>query len=108
MRVFMDDERDPPIEDNCGNALHWDVTCRHSHEAIALIRSGVVSFISLDHWMRPGEMTGLQVANLIRDGALDGTISRFGWDIHTGDTDRARLMYRALFDADAAWEAREL
>ncbi len=104
MRVFMDDERDPPTEDRCGNTLIWDAVCRQTHEAIALLRSGKVSFISLDYWMHSGEMTGLDVARFILEGAKDGSIKKLDWDVHTGDTEKARLMYAVMFDAETAWE----
>ncbi len=107
MRVFMDDERDHPSVERCGfSAEKWDVVCRESWRAIQLLQTGTVTFILLDHWMSSGDQNGLDVATWIRDAAVAGTLPKLDWDIHTGDIDKKRAMFRVLREADKAWETR--
>ncbi len=107
MRVWLDDEREPPRENNCGQPLQWDIHCKHAHEAIKLLYEQRVKYISLDHWMWSGELNGMDVAKLIFEGAKSGAINRLEWDVHTQDMQKYREMTRLLMEADKAWDMRE-
>ena len=108
MRVWMDDEREPPTQNNCGTPLPpWDAHCKHAHEALKLLYEQKVTYISLDHWMWSGELNGMDVAKLICEGAKSGSINRLEWDVHTGDREKYRAMTRLLMEADKAWDMRE-
>jgi hypothetical protein len=109
MKVFMDDERDPPTgEDVYGRPYTiYDVVCRHPHEAIKLLDEGKVSFISLDHFMDSGEMTGLDVAKYILSKAVSGELARVKWDIHTSSKEFLLKIYSVMSSADDAWDDHE-
>lgn len=105
----MDDERTPEDKSDWGfKNIPYDVVCRHSCEACQLLKTGKVTFISLDHWMNSGEMTGLDVANFILSGAKDGSIPRLEYDCHSGDIEKRYLIYKILRQAEDEWDLREM
>lgn len=70
MKVWLDDERPVP--------LGW-VGARSAHEAIALLRTGQVPHLSLDHDLGddPALGTGYDVACFVEAEAFHGRLSRF-------------------------------
>jgi len=75
MRIFLDDLRTPPK----GHTL-----CRTARYAIALLRSGIVTFISFDHDLGVGP-DGYTVACYIERAVADGHISCPDWAVHSAN-----------------------
>ncbi len=104
MRIWLDDERDAPRTNEWTEAeILWDAICLHADDAIALLKSGRVTFISLDHWMQPGERNGMDVARFIYEGAKNRTLPKLTWEIHTGDVEKFKEMWKILKAADTEW-----
>jgi len=97
LRLWLDDCRPLPAG--------WDVMVQTAPEAIALIASGVVSAISLDHDLGPAEAgTGYDVARWIEEAAHEGVIPQLDWRLHTDNPVGRERMRAALVNADRFWE----
>jgi hypothetical protein len=69
MRVYLDDLRTPPEEDE------YDIICRNANAAIALIEAGLVSLISFDHDLGDAAApTGYDVAKFVERRAAAGIL----------------------------------
>lgn len=100
MRIFLDDLRDPPLFDKLtGDLAQWDHVCRTAKEAIALVETGKVTFISFDHDLGDG-MDGIAVANCIERLAVTDKIPPIDYDLHSGNVVGAGNIDRAM---KAAW-----
>jgi uncharacterized Fe-S cluster-containing MiaB family protein len=98
MRLYLDDERVTPDG--------FDVRCHTAHEAIGLLKTGEITFISFDHDLgsyRAG--TGYDVARWIEEQAY--TNPEFNvpsYTVHSGNPVGARNITRAMESAIAARE----
>ncbi len=105
LRVWLDDERDP--SDSNTKQLFGsrgdEVWVKTSGQAIELLKTGKVNFISLDHDLG-NRGDGQQVANWIEKNAFAGTLPRLEWRIHTKNVVRASPMRQALENADRFWD----
>jgi len=102
LRVWLDDHVPMPAD--------FDVHVKTAREAIDLLQSGVVAFISLDRDLGEPESkngTGAQVANWIERSAFDGTLDRIDADVHSRNTPDAIQMAIALKNANRFWDERE-
>jgi hypothetical protein len=101
MRLWVDDMRPKPVA--------YDVWVKTSDEAIAQLKTGKVTAISLDHDL--GELQagdGYQIAKWIEDAALAKKIPRLDWDLHTANPVGRKNMEAALKNADRYWDEAEL
>lgn len=98
MRVWLDDER--PCPDG------W-VLCKTAAEAIALLATGNVMEISLDHDLGTKE-TGYNVALFIEQGAYDRTLPRLVWNLHTASPVGLARMQAALMNAERYWDDNDV
>ncbi len=104
MRVWLDDLR--PMPDGY---THWAKT---ADEAIALLQTGEVEEISLDHdlgksqsdgYTAEAEQTGYTVARFIEEGAVKGTVKRMRLRIHSQNPVGVKNIKAALRVAMRAW-----
>lgn len=75
-------------------------------EAVALLRTGRVTNVSLDYHLT-GREKGHEVATFIKEEAHAGRLPRLAWTTHTSDSRGAAHMRDILEDADVCWSARE-
>lgn len=98
MRLYLDDLRDmPPSFDHCA---------RTASEALALLRTGRVSFLSFDHDLGTEE-TGYTVASWIERAAFDGTLARLGWAVHSANPVGRANIEIAMRNAERFWDQRD-
>jgi hypothetical protein len=94
--VYLDDLRPTPSQ--------YDVHARTAAEAIALLRTGKVQFISLDHDLGEAKNgTGYDVAKEIEEAAYHGRIPPLFWGIHSANPVGRKNMQTALKNADKYW-----
>jgi hypothetical protein len=106
MRIFLDDIRDPPKFDAVtGEPIKWDYVCRNAIQAIALIESGGVEFISFDHDLGT-ELTGYDVACHIEASAIARGIKPPDYAIHSANPVGANRIDQAMKSAWRKWEER--
>lgn len=107
MRVFLDDKREAPTKnERTGEPLQkWDAVCRHADQAIALLKQGKVTFISLDYYMQSGEMNGLDVAIFILKGAMSCELDRLHWACHSASSNGFDQINTIMSAADFAWNS---
>ncbi|MBY0227710.1 MAG: hypothetical protein K2W96_00380 [Gemmataceae bacterium] len=95
MRLYLDDVRDmPPGFDHCA---------RTAAEALDLLRTGRVAFLSFDHDLGTEE-TGYTVASWIERAAFDGTLPRLGWAVHSANPVGRANIEAAMRNADRFWD----
>lgn len=101
MRVWLDDLR--PIREG------FDVWAKTAPKAIELLKTGNVTYISLDHDLGEdyGCGTGYDVACFIEEQAYFNTMSRLDWNVHSANPVGAANMERALMQANAYWSGHE-
>lgn len=110
MYVWLDDERNPTdgfIQREFGAVadMMWIKTAA---ECIAVLRTGGVTAISLDHDLGAAENgTGYDVAKWIEKAAFDGTLPRLTWRLHTANLVGLKSMMAALRNANEFWTAAE-
>ena len=92
--VWLDDVRPMP--------KGYDVHVRTAEEAIALLKTGKVRKISLDHDLGE-EMTGYDVAKFIEAGAVAGTLAPIDCLVHSQNVVGAAQMRMALVVAEKHW-----
>lgn len=108
MRVWLDDVRPMPKEG-------FDIWVKTAEEALELIESGQVSFMSFDHdlgfnmkTMRCDNVkSGYDVAKRVEQLAAEGTLRRFGWAVHSMNPTGADNIEMALKAADRFWASKE-
>jgi hypothetical protein len=94
MRLYLDDLRPLPND--------FDQAVRTAAEAIAILRSGQVAFLSFDHDLGTDD-TGYTVAKWIEQSAFEGTLPPLGWAVHSANpVDRANIE-AALRNAERFW-----
>lgn len=96
LHVWLDDLR--PIRPG------YNVLAKTADEAIALLKTGNVESISLDHDLGPPEAgTGYDVAQWIEQAAFHKSIKPLNWNIHSANPVGAQNMKHALMSADRFW-----
>ena len=102
MRVWLDDKRPMPK----GFSKH----VKTAWEAIEILQTKRVTFISLDHdlgdRLKVGE--GNDVAKWIEDNAHSGSLLRLGWAIHSQNPVGEKNMIAALRNADKFWDELDI
>lgn len=99
MNVWLDDERPMPAG--------FDAHVRTAQEAIALIKSGQVRRISLDHDLGPPEAgTGYDVAKAIEEAASLGTVGPLQVAVHTANPVGRANIVGLLQNAIRFWQER--
>jgi hypothetical protein len=92
MKIYLDDERTPKSEG-------WNIV-RDAETAIKLLKSGVVTEISLDHDLGT-ELTGYDVATAIEELVFFKKIKCPKWNVHSanpvGQKNITLAMKRAEF-----------
>lgn len=102
LSVWLDDERPMPPG--------YDIHVKTSQEAIALLKTGQVEFISLDNDLGPdshGE--GYDVAKFIEQAAYEGTLPAMRssqFRVHTQNESKKPLIKMALSNAVRFWNRR--
>lgn len=105
MRLWIDDQLDPPkIDRITQEELTW-VTVRTAADAIAVIKTGDVEFIDFDHDLA-GEKTGYDVAKFIERMAYKGKLKPIHYQIHSGNIAGASNIDKAMKSAWRFWEAK--
>lgn len=106
LRVWLDDVRPMPKGET------YDIHVKTAEEAIALIESGSVGFMSFDHDLGfdPKTMmcahdakSGYDVAKVAERLAAEGRIDAFGWKVHSMNPTGADNIERAMKKADEFW-----
>lgn len=90
MRVYLDDERPMPE--------YFDTLVRTAEEAIALLKTGKVHTISLDHDLGT-ELTGYDVAKYIEKAVITGEIEMMHVLLHTHNPVGKENMRKAIYSA---------
>jgi len=100
MKVWLDDYRDMPAA--------FDVHAKNFADAMSLLASGDVTFISLDHDLGyPNDGSGYDVAKWIEAQARLGNLKRLKWDIHSANPVGVKNIRAALEQADKFWDQHE-
>ena len=100
MRVWLDDER--PMREG------FDVHVRTASEAIETLKTGKVSYISLDHDLGPPEAgTGYDVAKWVEQMAFYGALRRLEWDVHSANPVGRKNMSSSMENAERFWRQKE-
>lgn len=105
MRLYLDDIRYTPEG--------FDLRAYTATEAIVMLQSGRITFISLDHDLNvEGELdisetgTGYDVACWIERAAAEGRLNRIGWAVHSMNPSGAMRIRQAMMSADNYWSRR--
>lgn len=94
--LWLDDVREMPPE--------FTAHAKTAAGAIALLDTGRVDRISLDHDLGPEEAgTGYQVARHIEEGAYFMTIPALAWAIHSANPVGRKNMLASLQRAEQYW-----
>ena len=99
MKIWLDDER--PMPDG------YDRHVRTAEEAISILKSGIVTVISLDHDLGENAGTGYEVACFIEEGAFSGTLSPMDVNIHSANPVGRNRMEQAINNAKKCWEDKK-
>lgn len=94
MRVWLDDERPKPAD--------FDVWLRTAETTIAVLRTGGVTHLSLDHDLGT-EKTGYDVAQFIEEAAYKGTLAPLTVVIHSANPVGRKNMQVAIERAERFW-----
>lgn len=100
MRVYLDDVRIPRNPEN------WRIV-RTAEEALSLVRTGLVSYISFDHDLGT-ELTGYDVAKEIEELVFAGKINCPQWNIHSANPVGARAIKAAMESAEEEFTYRNM
>lgn len=98
MRVWLDDKR--PMPDG------FDIHVMTAWEAIALVKTGKVTKIGLDHDLGDERIygNGHLVSDFIEEAAYFNTIPRIEWSIQSSNGPEVARMTVALRRADVYWD----
>jgi hypothetical protein len=101
MKVWLDDKRPMPPE--------FDTHVMTSQDAIALIKTGKVTAIGLDHDLGDINVVGCghYVSDYIEDCAYYGTIPRITWSLQTDNGPEKIRMRITMENADRYWDKHE-
>jgi hypothetical protein len=95
MRVYLDDLRPAPPG--------FDVLVRSAAEALAILQTGQVTFLSFDHDLGTEE-TGYTVAKWIEQAAFAGALRSIGWAVHSANPVGRGNIEAAMRNAERFWE----
>jgi hypothetical protein len=100
MRLYLDDLRITPTG--------FDVRAFTAAEAIEVLKTGNITFISFDHDLGEPECgTGYDVAKWIEEQAHTNSMFVMpDWTVHSGNPVGAGNIQRAMLSADRAYRAR--
>lgn len=93
MLVWLDDVRPAP------EGWEWVKT---EEEAIEILKTGRVEYLSLDHDLGFGG-SGYSVACFIEKSAFRGLLRPFRWDVHSQNPVGRERMVNAMLNADKFW-----
>lgn len=102
MKIWLDDQ----INDKDCPARHTPegfVGIDNADEAIKLIESGDVDYISFDHDLGDNVKTGYDVAIAIEELAYFKKIGKIEWDIHSANPVGAKNIHNAMKSAERFW-----
>lgn len=107
MRVWLDDIRDPTLPHiQAGYGSTGDeVWVKTVPEAMALLKTGKVRWISLDNDLGEGEPEGYAVACFIEEAAWLGTLDRLTVYAHSDNSVANPRMRSAIANAQKYWSA---
>ena len=108
MRVWLDDLRDPTqphIQAGYGSRGD-EVWVKTVPEAIALLETGQVQWISLDNDLGEGMEEGYAVACFIEEAAWSGTLAPLTVFAHSDNAVANPRMRRAIQNAERYWARR--
>lgn len=94
MKLYLDDVRDLPHD--------YDVLVRDAQTCIDLLKTGLITHVSLDHDLGT-EMTGYDVAKFLEQAAFEKRIPQLTWNVHSANPVGAKQMSRALENAEYYW-----
>lgn len=110
MRLWLDDERDPedPIIQKDFGAKPGMVWTKTAAEAITLLQSGNVEYISFDHDLGlESAETGYEIAKWIEEQAYYNNIARMGWTVHSANPVGVKRIKYAMNNANKYWTEHE-
>ncbi len=97
MKLFLDDERMPPSSE-------W-IIARTAKAAIKLLKTGGVTFISLDHDLGDTVIgNGYTVARYLEREAFLGNLPPIGWKVHSQNPVGAEKIRMTMKAADRYWQ----
>ena len=104
MKIWLDDVRDPADENTINLFMSSpDMTwIKTAEEAIKLINSGKVSFISFDNDLGT-VLEGYDVAKHIEKLAFENKVSKIEYRIHTANYVARGNITQAMRNADKFW-----
>lgn len=105
MRIWLDDLRPAPRSNWLGEDEHWDYVVKTAHEAIELVKTGTITYISFDHDLGPEKAgTGYDVARFIEEQAFLGTIPPIDYALHSANPVGRANIDKAMKRAWSFWE----
>lgn len=109
MRVWLDDLRDPRLASiQAGYGAEGnEVWVKTVEEAIALLKTGRVTWISLDNDLGEGVEEGYTVACFIEEAAYFGTLGRLEVYAHSDNSVANPKMRQAIKNAQRYWGVQE-
>jgi len=102
INLWLDDVRDPAI-----HSPHYKwMWVKTAPDAIAVLETGIVDHISLDHdlGLLPEEGCGYDVAKYVEEAAYFNKIPKLTWAIHSANPVGKKRMEAALVNADRYWK----
>lgn len=100
MKVWLDDFRAMPVA--------FDVHVKSFGDAITILATGKVTFISFDHDLGyPNKGTGYDVAKWIEAQARLNNLERFEWASHSANPVGVKNITSAMKQADKYWDINE-
>jgi hypothetical protein len=107
VRVWLDDLRDPRLPHiQAGYGSRGDeVWVKTVPEALALLRTGAVCWISLDNDLGEGEAEGYEVACFIEQAAWSGALEPLEVHAHSDNCVAGPRMRAAIDNARRYWAA---
>src|ERR1035438_3213006 len=100
MRLYLDDLRQPPHHDANGDPIRWDFHCTNTSEAIQLLRTGEITFISFDYDLGPEDASGNTVAMWIEDEAQQNPDFKVpAFEVHSNDRVGRKLIEETMLSA---------
>lgn len=109
MRVWLDDDRDPSdplIIKGFGSAPDM-VWVKTPYDAVSLLKTGEVTWISLDNDLGPDVTEGYTVAQWIERQAFFGKVKRLTVRVHSQNSVRRKDMEAAIRNMDRYWSENE-
>lgn len=95
IRLWLDDIRQIPDD--------FDVWVKNPRQAISIITSKKVEFISFDHDLGHN-LTGYDVAKVIELGANMDILDPIGWEIHSANPVGRKNIEMAMISAERFWK----